>query len=512
MNDTKPLEEQRNQLRETPNAREKLFVLVAFVLGFLMFELVLFGGFGISMTVYVVLFYAAMFWYFSGKPGGINKEGLPLLIPIGLIAAYYTLFDNGPLEALNFLLLIVLIPLQLATMTGNRLYKTFSLGLLIDLFHVGVALPVVNIPAPFKALGRRQAGGKGRGLGQVAIGLGISVPVLAVVLVLLSNADVVFEKALSGIFSYLNDNVWEYVGKVILGAFAAVPLFGLMHALRHNKAIGAMRRPIHMGRVKVVNPTIVVTVLTTVCLSYLAFIGIQFGYLLNAFSSILPAGFGYADYARRGFFELMGVVCVNLFLLTLSMLFSRRSGVVKAMESALVVLTLFLIASAFSKMVLYMDAYGLTLLRLYTSWFMLLCAVVFVAMLVKVHVPKFALTRFCFVAFLALFLALNYANVDAIIPQYNIHRYETGKSSYVDVESFYELSDSMIPEAVKLLDTGDPQTARFARVLLEDRAIILKDNRWHEFSVAREAAKNALRTRGIIYHPRPEDAEQTYER
>lgn len=492
--------------------RDRIFVFIALVLGFLLFELILFEGFGISLPIYLVVFYASVFWYLKGKPGGIDKRGLPLLLPIGLLVTCFALYDNRLLAALNFLLLAVLVAFQLATMTGNRLYKTFSLGLLIDLFHTGVALPLINIPAPFLAMKRKHGSARGKGMGQVLIGLAISVPVMAVVLALLSSADAVFERALNSAFNYFHVNVWEYIGKVVLGAFVAVPLFGLLYALRNNKRIGKMKWNINLSRLQAVDATILGTVLVMVCAAYVAFILIQFGYLLNAFSSILPAGFGYAEYARRGFLELMAVVCVNLFLLAASMLFGKHNGhnsVMKLMETVLVVLTLFLIASAFSKMVLYMDAYGLTLLRLYTSWFMLLCAVVFVAMLIKVHAPKFALTRFCAIAFVALFLALNYANVDALIPQYNIQRFESGKEKTVDVDTFYDLSDSMIPHAVTLLDAKDPKTARMARVLLEDRAAILEDNRWQVFSVARQNAINALRAKGITYHPRPADAETT---
>lgn len=507
-NNSMGLNDESMKLPPVSSSKDRLFVLIALLLGFLLFEFILFGGFGISVPVYMTVFYAAVFWYFYGKPSGISRSGLPLLVPIALLSACFGLYDNPVLAVLNFMLLSGLVAFQLAAMSGNRLYKSFSLGLVIDLFHTGVALPLVNIPAPFRALKRKpEASGKANKAGAIAIGLAISVPILAVVLVLLSSADAVFEKAVNSIFKFLGENVMSYIGKLILGIIVAIPLFGLLYALRNNRKISSMKRNINFERIRFIDENIVSTVLVLINVVYLAFIAVQFGYLLNAFSSILPAGFGYASYARRGFFELMGIVCINLCLLSASHLFSKHSArrttmLLKVLETMLVVLTLFLIASAFSKMAMYVDAYGLTLLRVYTSWFMLLCAVVFIAFLVKIHVKKFALTRFCSIAFLALFLALNFTDVDARIPQYNISRYTSGVSKTVDVEQFYNLSDSMIPYVATLLDKGDSKTAAKALELLADRAAIVDDMRWQAFSVSKENARRTLIGRGISYIPR----------
>jgi hypothetical protein len=485
------------------DTKDRIFLFIALALGFLLFELILFEGFGIAVPVYMALLYAAVFWYFSGRPGGIEKKGLWLFAPIALLSACFALYDNILLSALDFMLLYALVTLQLTQMTGNRLYKTSLPGLALDIFHAGAALPVLNAPAPFLAMKRRQSpGGKlGRAAG-IIIGLAISIPVLCIVLALLSSADPVFQKGLRAFFSYLNEHVAEYILKVVFGAIAAIPLFGFLYALRVKKPIRTLKVRINTDRVRIVDGTVAGTVAALLCAVYLVFVLVQFGYLFNAFQSVLPSDFTYAEYARRGFFELMGVSVVNFCVLGLSMLFSRREGAgLRALETALVALTLLLLASAFAKMAMYMDAYGLTPARVYASWFMLLLAVFFIAMLVKLHVRKFALVRFCGAAFLALFLALNFAGVDARVAQYNIDNYESGKFKTVDVNMFYGLSDSMVPYAAKLLDDGDKGVAARARELLADRARILDYNDWQTFSAARQTAKSVIRTKGIAYQP-----------
>lgn len=491
------------------SAKDRLLVFLSLTLGFLLFDFILFEGFGISLPIFMALFYAVVFWYFSGMPGGIRREGLPLLLPIALLSICFALFDNLVLSALDFLLMVALVILQLSTMSGGRLYKSYSLGLVIDLFHAGVALPIVNLPAPFRALARKQGGpGKAGAASSVLIGLAISLPLLAIVLALLASADFIFEKSLNGIFTFLRQNVAEYFFKVLFGAVAAIPLFGLLHALRSGKTLGVMKRNVNYERVRFLNEGIVNTVLVLLNAVYLVFIAVQFGYLFNAFSSMLPVNFTYAEYARRGFFELMGVVCINLIVIAASYLFSQRKGkrgeaLLKAMETALAALTLLLIASASAKMVMYMDAYGLTLSRVYVSWFLLLCAVVFIALLVKLHLKKFALTRFCGIAFLVLLLGLNFANVDARIAQYNIDCYRSGKLKTVDVDMLYDLSGSMVPYAAELLDSADKSVAAKAKELLADKASIANDTRWQTYTAARETARKIFAGRGITYHPRP---------
>lgn len=488
-------------------AKDRVFVFGAFALGFLLFEFILFEGFGIGVTAFVAAFYGVVFWYLSGKPGGFERKGLWLLVPIGLLSACFALYDSMVLSALNFLLLYALVALQLTWMTGNRLYRTSLPGLAVDMVHAGVVLPFSDLPAPFRALRRDASGGKRGRLGSILIGLALSVPIVIIVLALLASADAVFERGLNGLFEFLGKNVAEYIWKVVLGAIAAIPLFGMVHALRENKAVRKMKLRILPEKARFLDEAVAGTVMALLSAVYLAFVGVQFGYLFNAFSSILPADFTYAEYARRGFFELMGVSVINMLVLASSMLFSKRAGdragaLLKALETALVILTLLLLASAFAKMAMYMDAYGLTLLRVYVSWFMLLLAVFFVAILVKLHAPKFALTRFCGVAFLTLFLALSFADVDARIAQYNIEGYRSGKYKTVDVEMFYDLSDSMIPYAAQLLDDENAAVAGKAKELLESRARIVDDMRWQVFSLAHENARRTLIDHDIWYEPR----------
>ena len=79
-----------------------------------------------------------------------------------------------------------------------------------------------------------------------------------------------------------------------------------------------------------------------------------------------------------------------------------------------------LIATALSKMFLYVDTYGLTQKRVYATWFMLLLAVSFVVVFLRQVCRRVNLTGTLLCVFLAFFLAISLVNVDRLIVSYNV--------------------------------------------------------------------------------------------
>ena len=105
----------------------------------------------------------------------------------------------------------------------------------------------------------------------------------------------------------------------------------------------------------------------------------------------LPKDFTVAEYARRGFFEMCAIVAINLGLIVLAAGLCRKEqgrvpGPVKGLALFLCVFSLILVATALSKMVLYMGSFGLTRLRVLTSVFMVFLGLVVAAEAVKLFV------------------------------------------------------------------------------------------------------------------------------
>lgn len=112
---------------------------------------------------------------------------------------------------------------------------------------------------------------------------------------------------------------------------------------------------------------------------YLAFFGVQSGYLFGAFTGELPQGFTVANYARQGFFELCRVMLLNFVLLVGADVVCRcplrqHTGL-KACGAVLLVQSLLLWATAASKLGLYIATFGFTAKRLLAAWALLVLAV-----------------------------------------------------------------------------------------------------------------------------------------
>jgi len=170
----------------------------------------------------------------------------------------------------------------------------------------------------------------------------------------------------------------------------------------------------------------------------------------------------FAEYARRGFFELLAVACLALGMLCALAFATRRETSrqrrgFNAASAALIALVLGLLASAFQRMLLYEQAYGYTQLRLYTQGFMIWLVVVlglFLLGLLRDRPRVFVLGSF--VAALVGLALLNVVNPDAMIVRENVARYQTdGK---IDASYLSELSADATPDLVAALGRLDADT------------------------------------------------------
>ena len=99
---------------------------------------------------------------------------------------------------------------------------------------------------------------------------------------------------------------------------------------------------------------------------FAAFVALQVAYLFGGLDTLAAIALTYAEYARRGFFELVAVVVlVGALVLGLEAVVAHRSRAYVVAILALVALTAVVLASSFLRLRLYQDAYGWTELRFY---------------------------------------------------------------------------------------------------------------------------------------------------
>jgi hypothetical protein len=316
--------------------------------------------------------------------------------------------------------------------------------------------------------------GKGRSAGKKVLmvigGLCAAVIPTAIIMGLLLNADDAFSGMIDRIFTFTLDKFFLEFVFFITGVPAGLYVFNVLYGNAHRNKCGDEKfsNSANFGRnesftqkLRFASPFVIFASVTPICLIYTLFFAAQSAYFLSPFKNIIPDGFTHAEYARKGFFELCAVAVINIFIIIYITLLTKRKGnsknhAIKVYVTLISAYTLVMIAIATAKMAMYINAYGLTIMRLYPTWFMILLSVVFILIIVRQFV-KFKLFTCIFAVFIVMFAVLIFVDFDSIIANYNIDRYLTGSLDSVDTDMIrFELSDSAVPALLKLLDDDNP--------------------------------------------------------
>lgn len=334
-------------------------------------------------------------------------------------------------------------------------------------------------------------------------GLLFALPVVAFFTLLLSAADLIFAQQLQELTRLFNlENLPEYLFRLVYIAILGYLLVGVfIHAASRStdeKLLG-LEKPVLPPFLGFTEASIV---LGSVVLLFLAFVSIQFRYFFGGQANIHLDGFTFAEYARRGFGELVTVAFFALLLfLGLSAITRRETRREQKFFSGLGLVLLALVGvmlvSAYQRLVLYETAYGFTRLRTYTHvfilWIAILLAVV-VALDFFQRQRAFALS--VLFASLGFALSLTLMNVDGFIVQRNIQRYQLGED--LDVGYLASLSLDAVPTLVELSrapETDAPTRERLGAVLACFHFQAAQpDPDWRSFHFAKLRAEQALRS------------------
>jgi hypothetical protein len=158
-------------------------------------------------------------------------------------------------------------------------------------------------------------------------------------------------------------------------------------------------------------------VLGAACLLYVLFCAVQFTYLFAGAG--LPGDMTYSEYAREGFAQTVAVCALNLLIFGVFLQFGAKLKAASVLLAALLGLTSVMLFSGFIRLKLYIDAYGLTWLRILSAWFIIYLVAVIVVCVVRMLRVKLPAIALCALILLGWFTALGYANPDALAAGYN---------------------------------------------------------------------------------------------
>ena len=230
-----------------------------------------------------------------------------------------------------------------------------------------------------------------RPLGAALRGLAISIPIVLVLGTLLTKADPAYEALVTDLLYWDAGTIASHFA--LAAVFTWLAAAYLVASVRWGRVDGTGRTLLRLGVIEGA------TVLGVVNLLFLSFVLVQLRYLFGGTEHVLAtAGLTYAEYARRGFFELVTVTALTLPLLvgvtaSVQPESTMERRIHRVLTAALVVLLLALVASAVGRMRLYQAEYGWTLPRVHASVLMMwICVSIlwFAATVLRADARRFA--------------------------------------------------------------------------------------------------------------------------
>ena len=291
-------------------------------------------------------------------------------------------------------------------------------AMLVKIGHLMI-VPLKNLDKPFidssaarKARTGEETVGKKRAK-SILLGLVIAIPLLWIILALLSSADLVFGNIVEDIldcitFPELNE---DWVG-VPFKFFLSFMAFYTWTACLPAEIFFEGKEPRKFDAV------VAITFNSLIAVVYLLFSGIQFVYLVGQME--LPNGYTYAEYAHEGFYQLLAVTILNLILVSFCKKHFADNKVLKAILLIISGCTYVMIASSALRMYLYVGVYGLSHLRVYVLWLLVILTVWTTILIVGIFKEKLPYFRIITVFVSVWYLAFAFSMPDKWIAAYDL--------------------------------------------------------------------------------------------
>jgi hypothetical protein len=417
---------------------------------------------------------AALVWAGGGAGGPLTARR------VAWSAATLALLAVGAVRAAGWLFVLCLLTAVVTAalaLAGGR-----SLG--------GMAAAIFGLPAaaaralPWATRGVARLGGT-RTTG-LAVALGLTAGVLLLFVPLLASADPAFGRLLDRLVPDASPEGFNRT--FLLFPVGALATLGAAFTLGAPPDLDELARAprVRLRRVEWALPV------TALVLLFAAFVAVQATVFFGGADYVLrTAGVTYAEYARRGFWQLLVVTGLTLAVVGGAARWAPRASrpdrlLLRVLLGALTVLTLVIVASAMHRMATYQEAYGFTRLRVLVSACELWLGVVFLAVLAAgLRLRGGWLAEAVLGTAVAALLGLAVLNPDRFIADRNVDRYE--RIDRIDTRYLSGLSADAVPALDRL-------PAELRSCALGDLARSLTDHPdgWREFNASRASARRLL--------------------
>lgn len=334
-------------------------------------------------------------------------------------------FDNYLLKTINALFILMLLAYFLQDVSHKQITHAHQNYMLIDIFQALILHPIFGFQkAMTTIMNEFHTQLHPKHLGSILIGILLSIPLMLIILPLLISADTSFSDFIYETFCHLDRILIELCYFVF-----SLPIFAYLYPLLYAH-IDCERQDVMIIEKEKLDATIkmaarvpasiLVTMEIVLCTTYALFLFLTCKELLTTQQMTL-ASFSYSQFARQGFFELCAIAIINIFVISLVQTFTKNkeSSFFYGIKYVLCIETILIIFTAMTKMTLYIYAYGLTPLRVYSSWFMFVLLGIFLLIIIHTRYHRNLLLPHIVKYFCICFLILNLLNMNSFITMYN---------------------------------------------------------------------------------------------
>lgn len=456
--------------------RDNIFAILSIISSIIASAFGIWGGFRGGFTVSSILMLGTFTVYLANKEFKIKLFPLVCMILSVGISLSYTITSNGSVLFWSTVVLALLNMVWYTFLVSNQ-RESGDLGLLRIIFKPLLQGIFINMSVSLKSLISGNVKNSKK-LGMSVLGILISIPFLTVIIPLLMSSD----EAFSGMANMFSDNILTAILKIIFGRIIAIFVIPYGFTLKKEEQNESER-----VKFKGIENSLLISFLSVISVCYLAYLFSQLAYFFSAFSGFLPKDYNFtlSAYARRGFFEMSVIAAINFVIIFAAVLISRKKEgklcvSLKALCTFIGFFTLIIIATALSKMVLYIGNYGMTILRITTSAFMVFLAVVFISLMLRVFIPKIKVIRTGLVTAATVLIILGTVNVNYVVADYNFNAYRTKILNEIDVQTIYELGEEGIPYLIKLTGARDPEVNMEAKERILDSITAMYETEYND--------------------------------
>lgn len=419
---------------------------------------------GISVPVFTIIQFVSIFTLIYKREEAKNKKGLLMFIPIFILSLNYYLSGSYLWRAPNFLCTILLYSTMVAILTDNFPVKELNFKFIFKILE-HVIVPLRNFNIPFKWINKYKSDDAKKKLhSSILLGIFISLPFVVFLLIMLSSADLVFSVKVENTLEWFSKMLdIELIFKIIFGMIAGLYLFGLIYIVFAEKKSDSQNAFFTLDiRPKNADTIVINILLSSILLVYTLFIFIQFKYLFAG--SVLPGNLNYAEYARRGFFELIFLSFLNIGLILLTVFLYKEkiyvqrnkwSNLTKIFMMYLCAVTFVMLISSFYRMYLYDQEYGFTRLRVLVYGFLIFETIGLIITAAFIMRPEFNIMAVYMVIGLCYYLCLNVVQIDYIISKHNVDMYLAKETDSLDIDYLMSLSVDAAPQIARLVENNN---------------------------------------------------------